>query len=361
MEGFLDKRYDIGLGLFSPSRQYTIDGNPSQFPGTFGLSPGTVESDSDLFFVPNFGAKWRLGENAAFGLSIYGQGGMNTDYPTGTFFGTSPTGVDLSQLFIVPSYSVVAADDHAFGFGLVVAYQTFEAQGLEAFGGFSRDPGALTNRGADDSTGFGFKVGYLGKLTERFNLSLAYQSEIDMDAFGRYAGLFAGRGDFDIPSNVTVGFAAEVAQNAWFVFDVQEIYYTDVEAVSAPLLPNIMQGPLGGNRGAGFGWEDMTVVKLGFQWGDPDAWTWRLGASTTDQPIPESEVLFNILAPGVMEEHFTAGFSKAVGEGSAFNMSLMYAPPVSVLGANPLEVPGLQTIELEMEQWDLEFGFSWGF
>jgi hypothetical protein len=33
---------------------------------------------------------------------------------------------------------------------------------------------------------------------------------------------------------------------------------------------------------------------------------------------------------------------------------------VSVSGPNPLEAPGLQTIELEMDQWDLELGFSWG-
>ena len=182
-----------------------------------------------------------------------------------------------------------------------------------------------------------------------------------MDPFSKYEGLFAGEGDFDIPSNLTVGIAAQVGESSWLVLDVQEISYTDVDAVSLPLLPNLMQGPLGSRRGAGFGWDDMTVVKLGFQWETSESWTWRLGASTTDQPIASSEVLFNILAPGVMENHFTGGFTKAIGSNRAFNMSLMYAPSVKVSGPNPLEVPGLQTIELEMQQWDLEVGFSWGF
>lgn len=131
---FVGKRFDAGLGLFSPIRQYTVTGNPSRLPGTFGLTPGTVESGSELFFVPNFGANWEVGNNSTFGLAVYGQGGMNTDYPTGTFFGSSPTGVDLSQLFIVPTYAVRFNEDHAFGLGLVIGYQTFEAQGLEAFG-----------------------------------------------------------------------------------------------------------------------------------------------------------------------------------------------------------------------------------
>ncbi|MFQ5349959.1 MAG: hypothetical protein ACE5EG_05905, partial [Thermoanaerobaculia bacterium] len=79
------------------------------------------------------------------------------------------------------------------------------------------------------------------------------------------------------------------------------------------------------------------------------------------QPIPPSEVLFNILAPGVMEEHITFGFTRELGASRAFSFALMHAPSVTVGGANPLELPGQQTISLEMEQWDLEFGLSWGF
>jgi hypothetical protein len=32
----------------------------------------------------------------------------------------------------------------------------------------------------------------------------------------------------------------------------------------------------------------------------------------------------------------------------------------AVKGANPLEVPGLQTIELKMDQWDFELSWSFG-
>ena len=39
---FLPTRYDANISLFSPSRDYTVDGNPSMFPGTFGLAPGTI-------------------------------------------------------------------------------------------------------------------------------------------------------------------------------------------------------------------------------------------------------------------------------------------------------------------------------
>ena len=39
----------------------------------------------------------------------------------------------------------------------------------------------------------------------------------------------------------------------------------------------------------------------------------------------------------------------------------MRALSQSVKGPNPLEAPGQQTIELRMDQWDVEVGFSFGF
>jgi long-chain fatty acid transport protein len=359
---FVGKRYDAAVGLFSPNRQYTVRGTPSGFPTTFGLVPGTVESESTLFFVPNFGANWvRRGGRGSIGLAMYGQGGMNTDYPTATFFGSSPTGVDLSQMFIVPTWATKdATGRHAFGVAPILAIQFFEIQGVQAFGMFSADPTNLSNKGHDTSTGYGIRLGYLGRFTDRFSLGFSWQSEIGMDEFGDYAGLFAEQGGFDIPSNWTVGIAYKIGVTAVLALDYQEIFYSDIASVGNPFLPNLVQAPLGAANGAGFGWQDMSVIKAGLQWGTAP-WIWRVGFSTGDQPIPPSEVMFNILAPGVMEEHITVGFTRSLGSGRAFNLSLMHAPSVSVSGPNPLEVPGLQTIDLEMDQWDLELGLSWGF
>ena len=367
---FVGKRYDIGLGIFNPNRQYTVTGNPSLALGTFGLAPGTVESDSKYFFVPNFGAAWeRAGGNSTLGLAVYGQGGMNTDYPTNTFFLSQPVGVDLSQMFIVPSWATkLGSGQHSIGIAPILALQFFEIQGIQAFGQFSSDPTRLTNNGHDQSMGFGGRIGYLYKGATGFSFGLSWQSEIDMDEFSDYAGLFAGAGDFDIPSNWVAGIAFETAGGSVFMLDYQQINYTDVPAVSNGLFPALglafmgnPAGLLGAPAGPGFGWEDMSVIKAGYQWGSGAPWTWRLGVSSGDQPIQPTEVFFNILAPGVMEEHFTFGFSRKSGGGGELNFSFTYAPSVSVSGPNPLEVPGLQSIELEMDQLDIEIGYSWGF
>jgi long-chain fatty acid transport protein len=359
---FLGKRYDAGLAVFNPNRHYTVSGNPSTFPGTFGLVPGTVESGSRVFFIPHFAASWEINSSSSWGFALYGHGGMNTDYPTNTFFGTSPTGVDFSQLFVVPTYAFkLGGGNHALGITAILAYQRFEIRGVQAFGMFSSNPGALSNNGHDSATGIGFKVGYLSKFSPRFSFGASYQFKIRMSEFDDYAGLFAEQGDFDVHPTWTAGIAIHATDRVTFVFDVQETMYSDTNSVGNPMLPNLFTAPLGADNGPGFGWQDMTTYKAGVQIAGANGWTWRFGASTGDQPIPETEVLFNILAPGVMEEHFTVGFTKELRSGRKVNFALMHAPSVTVSGPNPLEVPGFQTIDLEMDQWEVELGYSWGF
>jgi long-chain fatty acid transport protein len=100
----------------------------------------------------------------------------------------------------------------------------------------------------------------------------------------------------------------------------------------------------------------MTVVKLGYQWQSSPKWIWRFGFSTGDQPIPASDVLFNILAPGVIEEHVTFCFTRNLAKNSEINFSLMVAPSNRISGANPLDPS--QTIEMKMKQWEL--AATWG-
>jgi len=89
-------------------------------------------------------------------------------------------------------------------------------------------------------------------------------------------------------------------------------------------------------------------------------WAWRAGYSYGEQPIAASEVLFNILAPGVIEQHLTFGFSKLVKGTQEISLAITRALSKSVTGPNPLEVPGLQSIELKMDQWDFELSWSFG-
>jgi long-chain fatty acid transport protein len=352
--------YDINAALFNPNREFTVTGTPSGFPGTFGLQPGTVKSGSSLFVVPGLGANWKLNDKMTFGVAIYGNGGMNTTYAESVFY-AGRTGVDLSQLFVAPTITYKVANDHAFGISPILCYQRFQGEGIGSFAPFSSDASNLSNRGYDETLGYGARVGYLGKLTPWLSVGGAYQTKVSMGRFKNYAGLFAEQGGFDIPSNWTAGLALNPAENLTLAFDVQGIRYSEVKSIANPLLPNLMTAPLGADGGAGFGWKDMTVYKFGLQWAATPGVTVRAGYAYGKQPIPESEVLFNILAPGVIEQHVTAGVSAKVAEKSKVHLSVVRALSHSVTGPNPLEVPGKQTIELKMDQWLFDLGLSFGF
>ena len=106
----------------------------------------------------------------------------------------------------------------------------------------------------------------------------------------------------------------------------------------------------------------MTTFKLGVEWTHNDSRVWRFGYSYGEQPIQAADVLFNILAPGVMEQHFTLGWTHARPSGNVWNFSFMYAPENSVTGPSFFDPgPDLQSpqlIELTMSQLEFEVGFT---
>ena len=65
-----------------------------------------------------------------------------------------------------------------------------------------------------------------------------------------------------------------------------------------------------------------------------DALTLRAGYNQGDNPITPRDVTFNILAPGVMKDHYTAGFTYALDKDSEITGALMVAPRQSVTGSS---------------------------
>ena len=320
-------------------------------------------------------------------------------------YGGGKAGVDLMQAFMSINFASKVGDNLSWGIGPVLAIQMFEATGLANFAGYTQsfadvfpvyfggcllgggDPAtcqlqasaqaagevtSLTNNGHDTSIGYGASAGmWTGNDTVSFGL--AYQTKMSMDEFSDYSNLYAQAGGFDIPSTLKAGVSFKAADDLVFNIDYERIGYSDVDSVSNPM-SNLFagcwttdpagpagqvfpdsSGCLGGQKGVGFGWQDMTVYKFGLAWNSDDKNTWRFGYSVGDQPIAPSEVLFNILAPGVMEQHFTFGWTSERANGNVMSVSLMYAPETTVSGTSPFDPT--QIIELKMKQLELEFAY----
>lgn len=357
-------RWDVGVDYFRPQRESTITGNGAGANGTYD------GNDTENFFIPEFGYNQMLNPNMSVGVSVYGNGGMNSDYkrnPFAAYGATGNAGVDLMQLFIAPTFAMKLNPDHAIGVTLKLAYQRFKAYGLSnpptlnaGFAGISSDATKLTNNGYDNSWGYGIGLGWTGQITPTLTLGATYQSRTWMSKFDKYKGLFAEQGDFDIPENYGVGLAWKATPALTIAADIQRINYGDVKSIANPIVfPPGAGQLLGNNGGSGFGWQDMTVYKLGVSYDVNQNLTLRAGYSTGDQPIPSSQTFFNILAPGVVEDHVTLGATYKLQNNAELSFAYMHAFEKSVNGSGSIPA-GFGGGNANLKMYQDSFGVAYG-
>ncbi len=346
---FVGNRIDLGVDLFSPIREATMEnwGGP-------GMNV-SVESDDSYHLIPEFGYSRMVNNNLALGVTVYGNGGMNTHYSevmpgTNLFGAPGALGIDLMQLVIAPTLAYKVAPNHSIGISPLIGYQLFKADGL----------GGPTSE-HDDSFGYGVRVGYLGKITPTITVGAAYSSEINFEAFDKYNWLFLENGDFDLPENYNLGVAWQATPAVKLALDYQRINYGEVAAVGAPA------------SAGGFGYDNIDVWKLGVEYKYSQKLTLRAGYSHTDSPIVGAslaecmagsvncgETTLNILAPAVIEDHVTLGVTYTLASGNEVTMAYMHAlkNDVSGQGFDDLGNPtGINTIQ--MYQNSLGIQYSW--
>ncbi len=398
-------RFDVGVELFNPQREGTVDATGMSVPDLDGAGPATALSGSKasansgatIFAIPNLGLSKDLGNGLTFGFSITANGGMNTRYnqnlytnavqtvigqssnntfpsppnPTGPSgfagflevnLGVNPNnidaamgqllsnpalgpslGVNLAQLLITPTIAFQIGQHNAIGFSPIIGYQRFRAYGLGLFEGFTSKPGKVTNNGDDDAWGIGARVGYQGTFGI-FSIGASYSSKVYMQEFSKYEGLFAEQGDFDIPSSYGLGIAITPTPSLTIAADVTRINYSDVAAInndgptanqffsafafalSGGTAPGMsVSNPLGTDNGWGFGWDDVTVYKIGVNYEYNSQWAFRGGFNYAQSPYDDDQTLFNVLAPGLVEKHATAGFTYSPTPDSGITVTYMHA------------------------------------
>ncbi len=352
---FVGDRFDLGLTFFRPIRGGSITGSEAPVNGIYDASR------HKNFFIPELGFNHLFGSRLSLGVSICGNGGMNTSYTTPIpLLGTTRAGVDLEQLFVSPTAAFKVAGHQALGVSLNIGWQRVSVEGLQNFTqpGFSIDPSNLTNRGYDGSYGAGFRVGWTGEFGKFLNLGATFQSRTYMQKFDKYRGLFAEQGGFDIPANVAGGVALKLTEKITVPFDVERIFYGQVKSIA-----NLDSNPaqLGADNGPGFGWNDITVEKAGIDYKIRPTLTVRGGYNHSGLPFNSSQTFFNLLAPAVVQNHLTAGATVALGNGKEINLAYQHAFENTVNGVNSIPPAfGGGEANLQMYQDSIGLSFGWG-
>jgi long-chain fatty acid transport protein len=366
---FIEEGLDLSLMGFMPERGGELD--------TFGIFGEAYSSTSEnpFFLAPNVGGAWRINRRWVVGFSLYSSGGMNTEYKTNLYHqsfaaptalfsaavagangfevngeehkfveasflnasNTGTLGVNLEQAVLAPSIAYKMNDQLSLGFSMLVGFQRFSAQGLGDFVSFSTSPLQLSDRGPDYSAGVGARVGVTYTPLKRLSMGAVASSKIYMSPFEKYSGLFAGRGDFDVPSHFGLGLAAELLRGFTLSVDLTHINYEGVSSVSNPgpdadlllsgfntALENGLRAgrssarvavnegaryPLGSDQGYGFGWDNIWVFKSGVHYQLNETWQLMGGYAYGQDPVADEQALFNLIAPAVVQHHVSLGVS----------------------------------------------------
>ena len=371
----IGNRLDVGVSLFRPQRSATL-----ATPGGAMSFSGNQTSD---FYIPEFGYNRMLTRRLALGVSVFGNGGMNTGYatlngatrgaqcanpqvlqqfggnlsaclasPVGQLgaFGVGSVGVDLQQLFIAPTLAYRIDDANSIGISLDIVHQNFGINGIQAFQGLSSNPPNVTNNLHAQSDGVGVRIGWIGHPTPELSLGLTWQPKISMSRFKRYNGLFADGGKFDIPANYGFGAAWTPSPGLILAGDVERIEYGRIPAIANPQINSLVCATpascgLGTPGGTGFGWRSVTVIKLGMAYAFSPRLTLRAGWNRSGQPIPSEDVFINVLAPGVVEDHVTLGATYALSRSTDLSFDYVHAFTHTVTGSGPSQGASIRMYE----------------
>jgi long-chain fatty acid transport protein len=288
------------------------------------------------------------------------------------------------QAQIPLSMSYKLNDTQTVGASFVVAYQLFEAWGLQAFeqlnlGATTSD---LTNRGTDTSYGAGLRLGWAGDfMGGDMRVGVNYSSRVYMTEFENYKNLFAEQGDFDIPSNWAVGIAFQADKKTSLKVDFHRINYSEIASVGNPgpwAYDNVEFNPLcpgidtpdcklGGDNGMGFGWIDQNIIKLGIEHLYKPNLILRAGINHGSGVIPNDQVLFNLLAPATVEDHVTLGATYIFSPDIELSASYVHGFEKTVtgptlfqpLGSDPAVTVNNASITMKQRALGFALGIKW--
>ncbi len=359
-----DARLDAALGRLGPNVS-------AELPGY-----GAVDSSADAFYMPALGYTKRRGKQV-YGIALFGQGGMGTEYGGDSFLGLgrglgNMTEVSVGRLMIPYAYQfnehvgIGGSVDYVWaGMDLCMAMsgqqlmdlanpmsqQSGKASGtlLQAMDGampeFAYFDFANGNPFFGEAKGDGYaaNLGVIYEVNPELRFGAVYHSatqlsnlttgsaEVSVGATSPMGYMEMGLvgdvsvEDFQWPATYAVGMAYRPANSWRVVADVKQVEWSSVmDSFRMSFVANdaASNGPMAGmNLDAELyqGWHDQTVYSIGLEYAPREHGAYRLGFNHATSPIPTHYL--NPLFPATVEDHITFGAEHKVGRKGVFSWS----------------------------------------
>ncbi|KVW95478.1 OmpP1/FadL family transporter [Thiobacillus denitrificans] len=313
-------RLDVMVGFVGPDVETSMEMGKSQ---------------ADAFYMPAIGYVRKQGK-LAYGVGIYGQGGMGTEYANGDM-----AQVGVGRVIFPLAYSVNERFNIGGSVDIVWAGMDLVVTG---FGIDFKDDSGFT--GAAKGYSVAAKLGFTYKPSDALTVGGVYQTAgnlPDLKGDGYKVG------GFDMPPVLGLGLAWQANDRLMVAADVKDVMWGSSMNTVTIYQNGTVVAPFQQD------WDDQIVLSLGLAYRLSDAFTGRIGYNHGKNPIPDQNV--NYLWPAIMEDHYTVGFGYAFSKQSALNFGLSYAPEVSVTGTGPTPPNGNggMTIEHSQVNWQLMY------
>ena len=322
------------LGLMAEGRRVDV---MLGFVGPRVAAPGTMgDSKADAFYMPAVGYAARQ-DRLTYGLGIYGQGGMGTEYANGDLAQVSVGRVIFPLVYRVNSrLNVGGSLDLVWaGMDLVVGQMNIRFKDSSNYTGAAK----------------GYSVAAKLGFTYRYNTSLTlggvYQTAGNLPDLK--AGAYKVSG-FDMPPIVGLGLAWQASHRLMATADLKDVLWGSSMNTVTIYHNGVVVAPFKQD------WNNQMVLSLGAAYRFTDALTGRIGYNHGKNPIPDQYV--NYLWPAIAQDHYTAGFGYAFDKHSDVNFSLSYVPQISVTGSGaPMAMGGNggMTITHRQVNWQLMY------
>ncbi len=350
------------------------------------VSAASTKSGGDTYFMPAFGYVAKTGK-LTYGLGVYSQGGMGTEYSTHSPLALN-TGegvrseVGVGRMILPLVYNV--NDQLTIGGSLDWVWVTMDLkmaattdQFAAMFTGTAAGPvgpmmaamgglmGSGTNRfridfsdtndysGEAFGSGFAGKIGIVYKHNDALTMGATYHSKTRLgdlktgnggakfSAYSNTGTMIPGTTmtgkvtvhNFQWPETYGFGVAYRVNSQWMLAADYKRLNWADVmRDFKMTFAPNGIADS--GDFTINQNWKNQNVFMVGAAYRMNDRLTLRFGGNFAGNPVPDNRV--NPMFPATVKDHYTCGFGYVLSRQSGIDFSMTYAPKVKVTGSQPL-------------------------
>jgi len=301
-------QFELGANVIIPSADFDNQGSTtSPLLGGAPLTGGDGGDGGKAAVVPNFYFSQEITPRLHAGLGVNTPFGLETNYSRDWVGRYHAVKSELTTINFNPTLAVKLHEMVSVGAGFNAMYFDTKLTNAVDYGGIGARVGAPTlpqsldgfAKVTADTWGYGWNVGVLVTPTETLRLGFAYRSSVDFDLTGDAdfsvpagaAGIAAATGLVDTGAEADITLPATASLGAYWRFHdkwavMGNVFWTDWSELNE-LRIKLDTGP---EAVTTLHWEDAFRYALGLTYYPSPAWTFRIGGSYEETPIPNSRL-----------------------------------------------------------------------